>query len=203
MSYVVIWLQACLHWRCAYFQTLSWSDTIFVVDWNILYKLCGSANKWSKGFFFSGKIWWQFFSCNKACSKYHTRSATTPKYTLTQRLVCQCTLLIVAFENARVYNQKHTLNFICFQCSLKGWGKVASFGRLSKGTVIRSPSYSSRLLLFYVKPKIRSYISEGSRWQIFCQLTQVWPWSSIHVRPTITPATSEILSCVRQPQHLF
>ena len=72
--------------------------TIFVVDWNILYKLCGSANKWSKGFFFSGKIWWQFFSCNKAYSKYHTRSATTPKYTLTQRLVCQCTLLIVAFK---------------------------------------------------------------------------------------------------------
>ena len=87
MSYVAIWLQACLHWRCAYFQTLSWNDTIFVVDWDILYKLCGSANKWSKGFVFSGKIWWQFFSCNKACSKYHTRSTTTPKYTLTQRLV--------------------------------------------------------------------------------------------------------------------
>ena len=56
-------LQACLLWRCAYFQTLSWNDTIFVVDWDILYKLCGSANKWSKGFVFSGKIWWQFFSC--------------------------------------------------------------------------------------------------------------------------------------------
>ena len=56
MSYVVIWLQACLRWRCAYFQTLSWNDTIFVVDWDILYKLCGSANKWSKGFVFSGKI---------------------------------------------------------------------------------------------------------------------------------------------------
>ena len=49
---------------------------------------------------------------------------------------------------------------------------IASFGRLSNGTVNRSPSYSSRLLLFYVKPKIRSYISEGSRLQIFCQLTQ-------------------------------
>ena len=71
---------------CPY-QTLSWNDTIFVVDWDILYKLCGSANKWSKGFVFSGKIWWQFFSCNKACSKYHNRSTTTPKYTLTQRLV--------------------------------------------------------------------------------------------------------------------
>ena len=44
MSYVAIWLQACIHWRCAYFQTLSWNDTIFVVDWDILYKLCGSAN---------------------------------------------------------------------------------------------------------------------------------------------------------------
>ena len=44
MSYVTIWLQAFLHWRCAYFQTLSWNDTIFVVDWDILYKLCGSAN---------------------------------------------------------------------------------------------------------------------------------------------------------------
>ena len=74
MTYVAIWLQACLHWRCAYFQTLSWNDTIFVVDWDILYKLCGSANKWSKGFVLSGKIWWQFFSSNKACSKYH------PKY---------------------------------------------------------------------------------------------------------------------------
>ena len=42
---------------------------------------------WSKGFVFSGKIWWQFFSCNKACSKYRTRSTATPKYTLTQRLV--------------------------------------------------------------------------------------------------------------------
>ena len=89
MSYVAIWLQACLHWRCAYFQTLSWNDTIFVVDWDILYKLCGSANKWSKGFVLSGKIWWQFFSCNKTCSKYHTRSTTTPKCTLTQRLVCE------------------------------------------------------------------------------------------------------------------
>ena len=68
-------------------QTLSWNDTIFVVDWDILYKLCGSANKWSKGFVFSGKIWWQFFSCNKACSKYHTGSTITPKYTLLQRLV--------------------------------------------------------------------------------------------------------------------
>ena len=26
------------------------------MDWDILYKLCGSANKWSKGFVFSGKI---------------------------------------------------------------------------------------------------------------------------------------------------
>ena len=33
------------HWRCAYFQTLSWNDRIIVVDWDILYKLCGSANK--------------------------------------------------------------------------------------------------------------------------------------------------------------
>ena len=31
MSYVAIWLQACLHWRCAYFQTLSWNDTIFLL----------------------------------------------------------------------------------------------------------------------------------------------------------------------------
>ena len=82
MSYVAIWLQACLHWRCAYFQTLSWNDTIFVVDWDILYKLCGSANKWSKGFIFSAKIWWQLFSCNKA-----SRSTTTPKYPLRQCLV--------------------------------------------------------------------------------------------------------------------
>ena len=51
--------------------------------------------------------------------------------------------------------------------------------------------------------KMRSYISEGSRWQIFCQLTQVWPRTSIYVTPAVTPATSEILSCVRQAQHLF
>ena len=70
MSYVAIWLQACLHWRCAYFQTLSRNDTIFLVDWDVLYKLCGLANKWSKGFVLSGKIWWQFFGCHKACSKY-------------------------------------------------------------------------------------------------------------------------------------
>ena len=87
MSYVAIWLQACLHWRCAYFQTLSWNDTILVVDWDILYKLCGSANNRSNGFIFSGKIWWQLFNCNKASSKYHTCSTTTPKYTLPQRLV--------------------------------------------------------------------------------------------------------------------
>ena len=71
---------------CPY-QTLPWNDTIFVVDWDILYKLCGSAKKWSKGFVFSVKIWWLFFSCNKACSKYDTHSTTTPKYTLPQRLV--------------------------------------------------------------------------------------------------------------------
>ena len=46
---------------------------------------------------------------------------------------------------------------------MKGADIIASFGRLTKGIVNRSPSYSSRLLLFYVKPKIRSYISEGSR----------------------------------------
>ena len=49
--------------------------------------------------------------------------------------------------DARVDNRKHTLNFFCFQCFLKGWGIIASFGRLSKGIVNRSPSYSSRLLL--------------------------------------------------------
>ena len=87
MSYVAIWLQACLHWRCAYFQTLSWNDTIIVADWDILYKLCGSTNKWSKGFVFSGKIRWQFFSCNKGRSDYRTGSTITPKYTLPQRLV--------------------------------------------------------------------------------------------------------------------
>ena len=57
------------------------------MDWDILYKLCGSANKWSKGFVFSAKIWWQFFSCHMACSKYLTRFTTAPKYTLPQRLV--------------------------------------------------------------------------------------------------------------------
>ena len=87
MSYVAIWLQTCLHWRCAYFQTLPWNDTIIVVDWDILYKLCGSTNKWSKGFVFSGKIRWQFYSCNKACSDYRIGSTITPKYTLPQRLV--------------------------------------------------------------------------------------------------------------------
>ena len=51
--------------------------------------------------------------------------------------------------------------------------------------------------------KMRSYISEGSRWQIFCQLTQLWPRTSIYVSPAVTPATSEILSCVHQAQHLF
>ena len=59
-------------------------------------KMCIFSNnvmKWhdfccgQKGFIFSGKIWWQLFSCNKACSKYHTRSTTTPKYTLAQLLV--------------------------------------------------------------------------------------------------------------------
>ena len=49
--------------------------------------MCGSANKWGKGFVFSGKMWWQFFSCYKVCSKYHPRSTTKPKYTLLQRLV--------------------------------------------------------------------------------------------------------------------
>ena len=69
------WLQACLHyWRCTYFQTVSWNDTIFVEDWDILYKLCGSANSWSKGFVFFDKIWWQFFSCNKACSNICSHS---------------------------------------------------------------------------------------------------------------------------------
>ena len=100
MSYVVIWLQACLHWRCAYFQTLSWNDTIFVVDWDILYKLCGSANKWSKGFVFSVKICRQFFSCHKACSKYHTRSTITPKYTLTQHLVIIVVVIIIIIMNS-------------------------------------------------------------------------------------------------------
>ena len=37
MSYVAIWLQACLLWSCAYFQTLPWNDTFFVVDWDIYY----------------------------------------------------------------------------------------------------------------------------------------------------------------------
>ena len=52
------------------------------------------ATKWHYfccGLGHTGKIWWQFFSksfsCNKACSKYHTRSTNTPKYTLPKRLV--------------------------------------------------------------------------------------------------------------------
>ena len=64
---------------------MKWYD--FCCGLGILYKLCGSANNWSKGFIFSGKIWWQLFSWNKTCWKYHTRSTTTPKYTLPQRLV--------------------------------------------------------------------------------------------------------------------
>ena len=99
MSYVAIWLQVCRQWRCEYFQTLSRNDRIIVVDWDILYKLCGSANKWSKGFVLSGKIWWQFFSCNEACSKYHTRSTTTPKYTLTQRLVFFLSVFVLYIQN--------------------------------------------------------------------------------------------------------
>ena len=50
-----------------------------------------------------------------------------------------------------------------------------------------------------MKAKIRSYISEGSTWQIFCQLTEVWPWTSIY----ITPATSDILSCVPSTTYLL
>ena len=41
------------------FSKIVINDTIFVVDWDILdilYKLCGSENKWSKGFVLSGKI---------------------------------------------------------------------------------------------------------------------------------------------------
>ena len=64
---------------------MKWHD--FCWDWDILYKLCGAANKWSKGFIFSGRIWWQLFSCNKAYSKNRTCSTTTPKYTLPQRLL--------------------------------------------------------------------------------------------------------------------
>ena len=78
------------------------------------------------------------------------------------------------------------------------WGIIASFGRLSKVFVKRSPSYSSRLLLFYVKPKIRSYISEGWRWQIFCQLMNIHlchaDCHACYIRNTF---------CVRQVQHLF
>ena len=40
-----IWFQACWHWRCAHFQTLSWNDRIIIVDWDMLYKPCGSADK--------------------------------------------------------------------------------------------------------------------------------------------------------------
>ena len=145
MSYVAIWLQVCLHWRCAYFQTLSWNDTVVVVDWDILYKLGGPANKWSKGFVFSGKIWWQFFSCNKACSKYRTCSTTTPKYTLPQRLVALKSVNVARFNyrpkanlfcskwrnscvwrdsrvispnQESVFTQLATLNLICYKACL-------------------------------------------------------------------------------------
>ena len=37
------WEQICV--EDVHFKTLSWSDRIFVVDWNILYKLCSSAKK--------------------------------------------------------------------------------------------------------------------------------------------------------------
>ena len=114
MSHVAIWLQASLHRICAYFQTLSWNDTIFVVDWDILYKLRGSANKWSKGFIFSGKIWWQWFCCNKACSKYHTLSTTAPKYTLSQCLVY---IKIKLAEGTSIRRWKVTLLF-SLSCSV-------------------------------------------------------------------------------------
>ena len=37
------WEQICV--EDVHFKTLSWSDRIFVVDWNIPYKLCSSAKK--------------------------------------------------------------------------------------------------------------------------------------------------------------
>ena len=37
------WEQICV--EDVHFKTLSWSDRIFVMDWNILYKLCSSAKK--------------------------------------------------------------------------------------------------------------------------------------------------------------
>ena len=103
---------------------------------------------------------------------------------------------------------KHTLNFFGFQCSLKGWGIIVSFGRLSKGIVNRSPSYIAPVCYYFMWSQTSEVIFlKGQRWQIFCQLTQVWPWTSIYitpaVTPAVTPATSEVLSCVRQAQHLL
>ena len=119
MSYVAIWLQACLHWRCAHFQTSSWNDTIFVVDWDLLDKLCGLANKWSKGFIFSGKIWWKLFSCNKACSKYHTGGTTTPKYTQPGRLVhvlfCRCEKGLLNFLSEIIRPRPHVSGDFCIR----------------------------------------------------------------------------------------
>ena len=145
MSYVAIWLQACLHRRCAYFQTLSWNDTIFVADWDILYKLCGSANKRSKGFVFSGKIWWQLFSCNKACSKYHTRSTTTPKYTPPQRLVLiQTTFFIVLYFWREILKTLFSIK-LHFSCRITSQSLSVAFShvifwksRLALGTKMRS-----------------------------------------------------------------
>ena len=148
MSYVAIWLQACLHWRCAYFQTLSWNDTIFVVDWDILYKLCGSANKWSKGFVFSGKIWWQFFSCNKACSKYHTGSTTTPKYTLTQRLVQNRAARNVTFTKKYEHIIPSLVDLHWLPVEYRIIYKILLLVYMYKAINGLSPSYISNLLSF-------------------------------------------------------
>ena len=53
------WEQICV--EDVHFKTLSWSDRIFVTDWNILYKLCIVVQQRSrvKDFFFSCGIWWK------------------------------------------------------------------------------------------------------------------------------------------------
>ena len=167
MSNIVeIWLQACLHWRCAFFQTLSWNDMIFVVDWDILFKLCGSANKWSKGFVFSGKIWWQLLSCNKACSKHHTRSTTTPKiiYAPTASCLYYALLLLgTKFNLELIY-----LNESSFHTSFK----LAQWGNLSIPTHYGLKEFQKTLFL---PPLLLRYIFYSSCLWKYSHIFQLIP----------------------------
>ena len=116
----------------------------------------------------------QFFSCNKACSKYHTRSTTTPKYTHPQRLVA-----------IRItYSYSHSIKSLELLHSTCGMKSHVVSTQWTKAT--GNTKNCDRKLVYFLKTrqKLKAWVALGKFFEEFVYLAV-----EIYHRGTLPSAT--------------